>query len=47
MNLNDDERLPEKYLLEAAYTTRYNHSEDCKETFAAFQEKRAPIYRGK
>lgn len=47
MNLNDDERLPEKYLLEATYTTRYNQSEDCKETFAAFQEKRAPIYRGK
>ena len=47
MNKNDDERLTEKYMLESTYTTRYNSSEDCKETFAAFKERRKPVYSGR
>lgn len=47
MNINDDERLAEKYMLESTYTTKYNASEDCKETFRAFKERRKPIYQGR
>ena len=47
MNHNDDERLVEKYLHEAEYTLRYNQSEDCKENYRAFKEKRKPVFHGK
>jgi enoyl-CoA hydratase len=47
MNINDNERLSEKYMFEATYTTKYNSSEDCKETFRAFKEKRKPNYQGR
>lgn len=47
MNLNDNERLREKYMLESTYTLKYNHSSDCKETLLAFKEKRAPKYQGR
>ncbi|MGN1413123.1 MAG: enoyl-CoA hydratase/isomerase family protein [Anaerovoracaceae bacterium] len=46
MNINDNEQLVEKYMLESKYTTKYNSSEDCKETFKAFKEKRKPNYLG-
>lgn len=46
MNINDNERLAEKYMLESAYTTRYQTSQDSKETFLAFCEKRKPVYHG-
>ncbi len=47
MNINDDERLAEKYMLESTYTTKYNASEDCKETFRAFKERRKAVYQGR
>lgn len=47
MNHNDDERLVEKYFHEAEYTLKYNGSEDCKETYRAFKERRAPVFQGK
>ena len=46
MNHNDDERLAKKYMHEATYTLKYNSSYDCKETFAAFRERRKPLFRG-
>jgi len=47
MNHNDNEQLREKYFHEAQYTVMYNASEDCKETFLAFKEKRKPKFYGK
>lgn len=47
MNINDNEQLDKKYMLESAYTTRYNASKDCKETFLAFKERRKPVYTGR
>lgn len=47
MNHNDDERLTEKYFYEADYTLKYNGTEDCKETYLAFKEKRKPVFRGR
>jgi len=46
MNHNDDERLAEKYMHEATYALKYNSSCDCKETFAAFKERRKPVFCG-
>ena len=47
MNHNDNEELREKYFHGAGYTVKYNASEDCKETFLAFKEKRKPNFSGK
>lgn len=47
MNHNDDERLAEKYFYEAEYTLKYNGTEDCKETYRAFKEKRKPVFHGR
>lgn len=47
MNHNDDERLVEKYMYEADYTLKYNASEDCKETYIAFKERRKPVFKGR
>lgn len=47
MNHNDNEQLVEKYLYEADYTLLYNKSEDCKENYRAFKEKRKPVFQGK
>ena len=47
MNHNDDERLVEKYFHEADYTLKYNGSEDCKETYRAFKERRSPVFHGR
>ena len=46
MNHNDDEQLGKKYMHEATYTLKYNGSDDCKETFAAFKERRKPVFKG-
>lgn len=47
MNHNDDERLVDKYFHEAGYTLKYNGSQDCRENYLAFKEKRAPAFQGK
>lgn len=47
MNHNDNEQLSAKYFHEAEYTLQYNKSEDCKENYNAFKEKRKPVFRGK
>ncbi len=47
MNHNDDERLVEKYLRSAQYTLKYNATEDCKENYLAFMERRRPVFRGR
>lgn len=47
MNHNDNEELVKKYLYEADYTLLYNKSEDCKENYRAFKEKRKPVFHGK
>ena len=47
MNHNDDEKLVEKYFHEAEYTLKYNASDDCKEGFLAFKERRKPVFQGK
>ena len=47
MNRNDDEQLANKYFHEAEYTLKYNASEDCKENYRAFKEKRKPVFHGK
>lgn len=47
MNHNDGERLVEKYAYEAQYTLKYNGSEDCKENFRSFKEKRKPVFHGR
>lgn len=47
MNENDNERLREKYMHESTYTLKYSTSQDFKETYQAFKERRKPDYVGK
>jgi len=46
MNINDDEKLAEKYMRGCSYFIRNSMTEDFKECHHALKDKRKPLYKG-